>query len=396
MSETTILLGYQLARGNAVRIPVRHMAVVGLTQRAGKTTAMEALIGRSGLRAVTFVTKRGEGAFGSSHTPARRIPAFLRPACDWRAVTNLLEAHLGEPLAKSRRPYLMRACLRLFSEETGRQNKFEAGEKIDDSPVSPQTISDVAANLECMHAEAENKAEANALLELCEYFRTLLPELAQCPTSQSLDLQPGLNLMDLSGYSTALQGLIIGSTLEWINEHESGVIILIPEAQEFIPRVGETACKDAIIRLSKQGGCLHNYLWIDTQELASVATEARKQVSVYLFGVQREVNEVQRTLDLIPPDNRKPTKKGIMELRRGQFWAVWDDNMVPVYVQPDWLDDEPERAREYAMYLYPESHVAPARSHGLTASAKPPRKSKSKTVQPPASVITAPASERVQ
>ena len=49
----------------AVEIPIRHMAVTGQTQEAGKTTALEALIARSGLRAVTFVTKRGEGSFAA-------------------------------------------------------------------------------------------------------------------------------------------------------------------------------------------------------------------------------------------------------------------------------------------------------------------------------------------
>ena len=50
-----VLLGYEVGTGNAVEIPLRHLAVTGQTQEAGKTTTLEALISRSGLRAVTFI-----------------------------------------------------------------------------------------------------------------------------------------------------------------------------------------------------------------------------------------------------------------------------------------------------------------------------------------------------
>ena len=413
MTPPTILLGYEVGSGREVRIPVRHMAVVGLTQRAGKTTALDGLFGRSGLRAVTFITKRGEGAFGG-HSTARRIPAFLQPGCDWQSVTALLEAHLGEKLGIGLRPHIMRACSGLPPDESANKKNQVM------QPLPANTLQEVANNLTQMESDADNKADMRAAFTLAQYFRTLLPELAKCPTSSDLDLAPGLNLMDLSGYSAALQGLVIGSTLEWINARERDIIVLIPEAQEYIPREGSTPCKDVIIRLAKQGGCLNNFLWLDTQELASVAVEARKQVSVYLFGVQREINEVTRTLALIPADRRKPTRANIMDLGRGEFWAVFDDTMTCCYVQPPWLDGDPERARNYAQgrwvahtpacprrcpcayhagrgkgYFesYPETYVAP-RSRALTVAS--PRRSKSKTAAPPAMSAAAPISGRVQ
>src|SRR5207244_2772979 len=60
---TTIPLGFEVGPGTPVAIPLKHLAITGQTQEAGKTTALEALITRSKLRALTFVTKRGEGAF---------------------------------------------------------------------------------------------------------------------------------------------------------------------------------------------------------------------------------------------------------------------------------------------------------------------------------------------
>src|SRR5919109_1700048 len=71
---TTIPLGFEVGTGHAVEMPIRHMAVCGQTQEAGKTTALEGLIARSGRRALTFVTKRGEGAF--QH--ARGIRPYFR------------------------------------------------------------------------------------------------------------------------------------------------------------------------------------------------------------------------------------------------------------------------------------------------------------------------------
>src|SRR3972149_5067341 len=70
----TIHLGYEVGSGREVQIPVRHLAVTGQTQESGKTTTLEALVRRSGLRAIAFVTKRGEGSFGEG----RRIQPYAK------------------------------------------------------------------------------------------------------------------------------------------------------------------------------------------------------------------------------------------------------------------------------------------------------------------------------
>jgi hypothetical protein len=61
-------LGFEVGSGTPVVLPLRHLAVTGQTQEAGKTTTLEALIERSGCRAVAFATKRGEGSFRKSRT----------------------------------------------------------------------------------------------------------------------------------------------------------------------------------------------------------------------------------------------------------------------------------------------------------------------------------------
>src|SRR5258707_1102648 len=100
----SLLLGYEIGTGSEVKIPLKHMAVTGQTQEAGKTTALEALISRSGLRAVTFITKRGESGF----TKARRINPYFREQADWQFVASILEASRSEKL-KFERAWIIRA-----------------------------------------------------------------------------------------------------------------------------------------------------------------------------------------------------------------------------------------------------------------------------------------------
>lgn len=61
--EKMIKLGYEIKTGEEVGIKPSHLIVTGLTQEAGKTTTLEALIKRSGKRAIVFKTKIGEKSF---------------------------------------------------------------------------------------------------------------------------------------------------------------------------------------------------------------------------------------------------------------------------------------------------------------------------------------------
>ena len=69
-----ILIGFEVGTGEAVHIDPDHMLVTGLTQQTGKTTTLNALIYRSGRRAVAFRTKRGE----IDMDVARRLQPFYK------------------------------------------------------------------------------------------------------------------------------------------------------------------------------------------------------------------------------------------------------------------------------------------------------------------------------
>src|SRR3989337_1004179 len=92
MTAKRVRLGYEVPSGEPVDIPLHHVVVTGLTQLSGKTTTLEALIARSGLRALAFRTKRGETDFEGAH---RHAP-FFREKADWQYVQGLLEATMRE------------------------------------------------------------------------------------------------------------------------------------------------------------------------------------------------------------------------------------------------------------------------------------------------------------
>src|SRR3977135_4388773 len=92
--KPTVPLGFAVPSGTLVEIPLKHMAVCGQTQEAGKTTALQALIKRAGVGALAFVTKGGEASFTSS----RRIEPYFREQADWQFVSSILEASRGEKL----------------------------------------------------------------------------------------------------------------------------------------------------------------------------------------------------------------------------------------------------------------------------------------------------------
>ena len=307
-------LGFGIPGGEEVRIPLRHMVVTGQTQEAGKTTTLEALIARSDLRAVTFVTKRGEGAFAGG----RRLQPFFRERADWVFVSSLIDATLGEK-NKLLRAWLMKVCR------------------------GTATLADVQRNVVAAKATARGFSES-IYTEIEGYLELVVPQLAQLPPNTKVVIGPGLNVMDLAPYSTELQALVIRSVLEHVYEHEDGVVTVIPEAWEFLPEGRGSPVKREAETLIRKGAGLKNYVWLDSQDLAGVWKLAVRAAPVVLIGVQREANEIKRTLANIPAGIAKPTASQVARLQLGEFFACWGEHTRKVYVQPTWLSDAEAQA----------------------------------------------------
>lgn len=356
MKPQTVHIGYEVGTGESVEIPISHLCVTGQTQLSGKTTTLEALISRSELKAIAFVTKRGEGAFRSDYGGNKRehysIAPFFRHKADWQFVSEILGAVLNEKL-KYERYWMI---------------KISRGAK---------SLFDVLANAEKWLEETKKSEDTRVLTTIIEYFKLFMPELEALPFTDKLKLAPGINVMDLSGYSTPLQMLVISAVVEEVYQHHEGVVTLIPEAWEFVPQGKNSPAKAACVSLIRKGGGLKNFVWIDSQDLAGVEKVIVKAAGVYLLGVQREANEVKRTLEHIPRVPEKLKVEDIMTLEKGQFWVCFGNTVRKVYVQPAWMTDQ--LAREVALG---HRHTLPEFAEHIRRS-EPPLGSRIVNITPP-------------
>jgi hypothetical protein len=309
MSHTSIHLGYEVGTGTPVSIPLRHMVVTGQTQEAGKTTALEALIARSGVKAIVFVTKRGEGSF----VDARIIPPYFREKADWQFVASILEASRGEKL-KFERAWIIRAS------------------------KGARTLADVHHNVR-KAMETAKGLSADVYLTLDAYLEAVVPQIDRVRWAARVDLAAGVNAMDLTGLNVEMQHLVIRSTIEWVQEQEKDTVVVVPEAWKFIPQGRGTPVKLAAEAFIRQAAALRNYLWLDSQDIAGVEKIILKSVPVWILGVQRESNEVKRTLDQIPAGIKKPKLDQVATLPLGHFFACHGSHITEVYVQPAWLSE---------------------------------------------------------
>lgn len=309
MKDRTIHLGFEIGSGASVEVPLRHMAVTGQTQQSGKTTTLEALIERSGATSLTFVTKRGEASFASG----RRIQPYFRDRADWQFVTSLLDATLQEK-NKFLRPWIIKICR------------------------TTETLADVQDAVRDALTTAKG-INAGVYTQLDAYLELIVPEIERAELADTLDLQPGLNVMDVSGFDTPMQMLFIQSALDWVNECCTHTTVVIPEAWEFLPQSKSSPVKASAETLIRKGAGLGNHIWLDSQDMAGVDNLALRACTVWLIGVQREANEIKRALDNIPANLQRPKAADVATLERGQFFACFGKTVAKVYVQPAWMHE---------------------------------------------------------
>lgn len=308
-----IVIGFEIGSGDAVHVSPSHLICSGLTQLSGKTTTLEALIKRSGLRAIVFKTKVGETGF----TEGTVIPPYFREKSDWQYVQSLLEATMKERM-KFERSWIIRAC------------------KDTDSLIG------VKANIDEILAKGKlRQMDRDIFTTLQAYFELVLPQLQTASFSKTLDPVEGINIMDLERFSGEIQSLVIRSVLETVLNKHKDTVVVIPESWKFLPQARGNPCKQAAEEFIRQGATNSNFLWIDSQDMTGVDKTPLKQVSTWILGLQTEKNEVVRTLDQMPlPKSQKPDPDEIMTLRVGHFYLCSPRLTRKIYVWPAWLDEE--------------------------------------------------------
>jgi hypothetical protein len=160
MKQTQIPLGFEIGTGEPVAIPLGHMAVTGQTQLSGKTTALEALVTRSRLRAVAFITKRGESSF----TAGRRVEPFFQERTDWQFIESILESTMKQSMS-FKQPWIVRVC------------------------EGTRTLADVQARASDLLEKSRPGMNQDMYLLLNEYLKIVVPLVERLPNKGVVEMK---------------------------------------------------------------------------------------------------------------------------------------------------------------------------------------------------------------
>jgi hypothetical protein len=158
--------------------------------------------------------------------------------------------------------------------------------------------------------------------------------------SKELQLQPGINVMDLTPWYTEeeIQMLVIRSCMEHILKEENNVIVCLPEAWKLLPEQRNTPVKLYFEKYIREGATNGNYLNLDAQDLGGLSKAPLRQVSVWIMGRMQESNEVERLLkQMLGVDI---ASRAIQTLPLGHFMVAAGDKVVKVYVLPKGVPPE--------------------------------------------------------
>lgn len=320
---TSILLGYEVGTGIPVLMSPKHTMIAGMTGDAGKTTAIEGTASRwLGQKFVVFLAKPGEQAFAKHY----RIKPYFKQRAGWQYVEALIQASQQEKI-KIIRTTLMKVC------------------------QGAKTLDNVLANVKQKMSELEDKNrggfEYDMLYQTNEYLQQVIKELESHDLGSTLDLQGGINVVDMADFSPVMQAMIVGAIAEEILHNHTNTSIVIPEAWLMIPGDRGSPATAAVEALIRQGRVRGNYVLIDSQDIAGVNTKIRRHIANYLLGKQQDEHEIERTLKAIPlPAKTKPKPEDVMTLKLGQFFAIINERLYKIYARPAWMDTE--RAIEIA------------------------------------------------
>jgi len=305
----TILAGYEIGTGTPVHIPAAHMAITGQTQRSGKTTAMESIVERSGMKAVAFITKRGESAFQFGH----ETQPYFRERADWMFVKALFEQ-----LTNSSQSDKEAEIIRLCDGAKSLEHVWERVQKAMDGKHS--------------------KRKDDMYIRINAYFEQVMPKLLKVPRSNKLELKRGINVIDMRDYDHGVQEILIQNAFQWVYEKEENTIFVVPEAWDFLSEEHGSITRTAGREFIRRAAALHNFLWADCQDIRGLDKVILGMMGIWLVGNQREMNEMARTIKSFPSLPAPPSVTEIMTLGIGEFFVLHGTESRKVYVQPVWAD----------------------------------------------------------
>lgn len=305
-----ILLGFEVGSGDPVYMQIHHSFVSGMTEKSGKTTTLEAIIHRSKRRAIAFKTKRGEVGFSDYH----ELPPFFKERADWQYVASILEATMRERM-KFERSWIIKASR------------------------GAKTLRGVFDNVITLKEKARKDSLSESVYTVLEeYLKIVVPQIEETPFTSTLKLKDGINVMDLTSLSLEMRSLVIRSVMEHVITKMRNVIVVIPEAWEYIPQRRSTPVKWYAETFIRKGASVQNWLFLDCQDIAGIDKTPIRQCDNWILGRQREAHEVARLRDVI--GKKFASASDVRRLKLGHFYASIGDQLKKVYVLPAGVPEE--------------------------------------------------------
>lgn len=307
-----ILAGFEVGTGEPVRMSLHHLACFGMTRLSGKTTLVEGIIARSGLRAIAFRTKRGETGFRHFH----EVPAYYKPRADWIYIESLIGVALGEKVKFE--PGIRGAIMRV---STGSKDLQDVQRKCQDQLV-----------------KAKREFIKDVYTKLSEYLKLVVPEIERHKFSDAIKLEGGINVMDLVDMRRETQSLVIASVMDHIMAAMENVVVVVPEAWEHLPQGRLTPVSLSAEVFIRKGASIGNYLFVDSQDIGGLSKIILRQVDNWLLGRMKEAHEVDRMMKQLLGVKLKPEE--IQTLPLGHFYAVVGDKVHRIYALPSGVPEE--------------------------------------------------------
>jgi hypothetical protein len=317
MSDADLPLGVEKGTGDPVSIPITHTLLTGKT-RHGKSETMKTLAEaavEAGYAVLLFDVKTPRDYEGMG----RQTPVYIEEGTNPTRLKGLLESS-SEMSLSFQFPELIKV--------------YEPGD----------TYRDILNRTRAFMEEDRHPVEEDKLRVIDHLLNDLLRDLENVEISDTLDLEPGINVMDLHHVGSGVQQIAIQSTVDQILKAETreNVIIGVDEAHNFIPQRGNPPANETITRAIREGGAKEVWVWLSDQTITGVDKDPLKQVGVWILGKQREKNEAGRVLDQIP-GRAEYASEDVMTLDKGHFIVALDEKQPLVYVRPRWVDDETAR-----------------------------------------------------
>jgi len=117
----------------------------------------------------------------------------------------------------------------------------------------------------------------------------------------------------------------------------SNVVVIVPEAWEYIPQGRATPVKLYAETFIRKGASVGNYLFVDSQDIAGIDKTPLRSCDNWIMGRQKEAHEVDRVREIL---GMKISDEEIRSLQLGHFYAYLGDRIVKTYVLPAGVPEE--------------------------------------------------------